>query len=128
MENLNEEGMITEEIQASIEEKVKELRNADPKVGRIYPIVVYGDKEAGEKALYIAYFKQPSFPAFSKYLALAQKDVVGAMRDMAKECFLDGDKELVKNDSLFCYGLMPHLSQLIEVRQGKIVNLSKAGK
>jgi len=50
------------------------------------------------------------------------------MRELAKDCFVDGDKELIKDDSLFIYGLMPHLAQIIELRKGKLVNLSKAGK
>lgn len=50
------------------------------------------------------------------------------MRTLAKECFLDGDKELVDDDSLFLFGLMGQLAQVIEMRNGKLVNLSKTGK
>ena len=107
MENVNEDFFLPEDIQTEIEKKVKELK---------------------EKPYYIGYFKQPPFPTFSKYLSLSQKDQAGAMRELAKDCFVDGDKELIKDDSLFIYGLMPHLAQIIELRKGKLVNLSKAGK
>lgn len=128
MENLNEDYFVSEKVQTEIAKKIEELKAADSKLKRIYPIMVLGDVEAGEKPYYVGYFKQPPFPAFSKYLSLSQKDQAGAMRELAKDCFLDGDKELIKDESLFLYGLMPHLAQLIEMRQGKVVNLSKAGK
>lgn len=125
---MNEDYFSSEKVQSEIENKITTLKQNDPKLKRIYPIMVLGDVEAGEKPYYIGYFKQPPFPAFSKYLSLSQKDQAGAMRELAKDCFLDGDKELIKDESLFLYGLMPHLAQLIEMRQGKVVNLSKAGK
>lgn len=125
---MNEDYFSSEKIQSEIENKITTLKQNDPKLKRVYPIMVLGDIEAGEKPYYIGYFKQPPFPAFSKYLSLSQKDQAGAMRELAKDCFLDGDKELIKDESLFLYGLMPHLAQLIEMRQGKVVNLSKAGK
>jgi hypothetical protein len=128
MENMNEDYFSSEKVQSEIENKITTLKQNDPKLKRIYPIMVLGDVEAKEKPYYIGYFKQPPFPAFSKYLSLSQKDQAGAMRELAKDCFLDGDKELIKDESLFLYGLMPHLAQLIEMRQGKVVNLSKAGK
>lgn len=128
MENMNEDYFSSEKVQSEIENKITTLKQNDPKLKRIYPIMVLGDVEAGEKPYYIGYFKQPPFPAFSKYLSLSQKDQAGAMRELAKDCFLDGDKELIKDESLFLYGLMPHLAQLIEMRHGKVVNLSKAGK
>jgi hypothetical protein len=128
MENMNEDYFSSEKVQSEIKNKITTLKQNDPKLKRIYPIMVLGDVEAGEKPYYIGYFKQPPFPAFSKYLSLSQKDQAGAMRELAKDCFLDGDKELIKDESLFLYGLMPHLAQLIEMRQGKVVNLSKAGK
>jgi hypothetical protein len=124
----NNEFVLAEEIQSEIEKKVADLRASDPKLKRVFPIAVEGDVDAGEKELYVAYFKQPTFAAFSKYLALSQKDQAGAMRELAKDCYVDGDKELIKDESLFIFGLMPHLSQIIEVRKGKMVNLSKAGK
>lgn len=129
MDNQNEEMLLTDEqIQSEIEKKVKELKAADAKLKKVFPIVVDGDTDDGEKPYYVGYFKKPAFPAFSKYLSLSQKDQAGAMRELAKDCFLDGDKELIKDDDLFIYGLMPHLAQLIEIRKGRLVNLSKAGK
>lgn len=128
MENMNEDLFSSDKVQNEIENKIKELKSGDSKLKRVYPIMVLGDVDAGEKPYYIGYFKQPPFPAFSKYLSLSQKDQAGAMRELARDCFLDGDKELIKDESLFLYGLMPHLAQLIEMRQGKVVNLSKAGK
>ena len=44
------------------------------------------------------------------------------MRTLAKDCFLDGDKELIDNESLFLFGLMGQLSEVISTRQSTIVN------
>lgn len=124
---LTDELMVSEDILQTINNKVNELLAANPKLKRVYPIFVEGDESDGQE-YFVGYFRQPSFVAFSKYMSLSQKDQVGAMRELAKECFLDGDKELIKDESLFLYGLMPHLFSLIEVRKGTLVNLSKAGK
>ena len=128
MENVQiEEFELEESVLKTIDAKVTELLAANNKLRRVYPIYIEGD-ECDGKAYYIGYFKQPSFVAFSKYMSLSQKDQVGAMRELAKDCFIEGDKELITDDSLFVYGLMPHLVRLIEIRKGKLVNLSKAGK
>jgi hypothetical protein len=47
---------------------------------------------------------------------------------LAKDCFIEGDRELIDDDSLFLFGLMGQLSEIIKMRQGKLVNLSKTGK
>lgn len=122
-----EELELSAEVLKTIDTKVAELLASNAKLKRVFPIYVEGD-ECDGKEYYIGYFKQPSFVAFSKYMSLSQKDQVGAMRELAKDCFLAGDDELVKDESLFIYGLMPHLVRLIEIRKGKLVNLSKAGK
>lgn len=119
-------GLTPEKIK-EIEEKVEALKASNPK-SRILPIAVEGDPSYDEKEVYVGCFKQPTFADFSKYMAASQKDQVVAMRVLAKDCFLDGDKELVDNDSLFLFGLMGQLSELIKIRQGRLVNLSKNGK
>lgn len=125
-EEISLNGLSSEKIK-EIEEKMAALKTAHPKA-RIFPLAVEGDPDCDDKEIYIGYFKQPSFPEFSKYLAASQKDQVVAMRVLAKDCFLDGDKELVDNDSLFLFGLMGQLTEIIKMRQGKLVNLSKTGK
>jgi hypothetical protein len=119
---------IDTELLSTIEKKVKELKSQNPDKKMIFPIVVDGKSEYGEKEHYVGYFCQPSFKTFSKYLTAAQNNQAVAMRVLAKDCFLDGDKELVDDDSLFLFGLMGQLSQIIEMRHGRLVNLSKPGK
>lgn len=77
----------------------------------------------GEKEIYVAYMSEPSFPQFSKFMAASKKDEVIAMRTLARDCFVDGDKELVDDESLFLFGLMGQLSELITTRQSVLVNL-----
>ena len=118
---------ISPEIQKTIEKTVASLKEKDPKLKVVYPICVKGT-EYDEKELYIGYFRQPSFQPFSKYLIAAQSNQAVAMRTLAKDCFLEGDKDLVDDDSLFIFGLMAQLTKIIEVRHGRLVNLSKPGK
>ena len=44
------------------------------------------------------------------------------MRQLARACFIEGDKELVDNESLFLFGLMSQLSEIITTRQSLLVN------
>jgi hypothetical protein len=125
-ETITIEGLTPERIK-EVENKMAELKAANPKK-RIFPLAVEGDPDFDEKDVYIGYFKQPSFVEFSKYLAASQKDQAVAMRTLARDCFLDGDRALIDDDSLFLFGLMGQLSEIIKMRQGKLVNLSKAGK
>ena len=116
------------ELLASIEKKAKELKEKNPDKKIIFPIVVDGNVEYGEKEHYVGYFCQPAFKTFSKYLTAAQNNQAVAMRVLAKDCFVDGDRDLVDDDSLFLFGLMGQLSKIIEMRHGRLVNLSKPGK
>ena len=116
------------ELLASIEKKAKELKEKNPDKKIIFPIVVDGNVEFGEKEHYVGYFCQPSFKTFSKYLTAAQNNQAVAMRVLAKDCFVDGDRDRVDDDSLFLFGLMGQLSKIIEMRHGRLVNLSKPGK
>lgn len=94
---------------------------------RVYPIVVFGD-EYDDKDVYIAYFREPDFIAFSKFVQLQKKDEIAAVRSLAHDTFIQGDKELVDDDSLFLYGLSTKLVNIIGSRQAKVANFSIAGK
>jgi len=116
------DGALKEKIAAH----VKELRVKNPALKKVFPIVVQGD-EYDEKEVYVGYFKQPDMSSFSKYISISPKDQVGALRELGKDCFVDGDKEML-TDSLFLFGTMAQLSSIIQVRNSAIVNLSKPGK
>ena len=123
---LQEVEALDPKVQAAIEKKVAELKENNPKA-RIIPLMVEGEG-SDEKDIYVGYFVQPSFLNFSKYLTLSQKDQASAMRQLAKDCFLDGDRELIADASLFLFGLMGQLQHLIKMRGGRVINLSKPGK
>lgn len=118
---------ISADLQKTIEKEVSLLKEKDPKLKVVFPIIVEGS-DYDDKEMYIGYFRQPSFQSFSKYLSASQSNQAVAMRTLATDCFLGGDKELVDDDSLFLYGLMGQLSKVIEMRHGRLVNLSKPGK
>lgn len=124
---VNELEALDPKMQAAIEKKVAELKAANPKL-RIRPLIVEGDGEDDAKEVYIGYFSKPSFINFSKYLTLSQKDQANAMRQLAKDCFIEGDREMIDDDDLFLFGLMGQLQHLIKMRGGRLVNLSKPGK
>lgn len=124
--NTQENVTLNSEVQATIEKKVADLKKNNPKA-KIFPLLVEGDID-DEKEVYIGYFTQPNFITFSKYMTFAQKDQVSAMRQLARDCFLDGDRELIDDDSLFLFGLMGQLQHIIKMRGGRVINLSKPGK
>ena len=117
-----DEKSLTLQQEAEIKKKASELKT-EKKLRKVYPIVVFGDTTSGEKEFYIAYLGEPTFPQFSKFMAASKKDEVMAMKTLAKDCFLDGDKELVDNESLFLFGLMGQLSEIISTRQSVLINL-----
>lgn len=117
-----EEKVLTLTQEAEIKKKANQLK-LDKKLRKVFPIVVFGDANIDEKDLYIAYLGEPSFPQFSKFMVASKKDEVAAMRTLAKDCFIEGDKELVDNESLFLFGLMGQLSEIISTRQSLLVNL-----
>ena len=107
-----DEKMLSLEQEIKIKEKALKLKE-EKKLRKICPMVVFGDTANGEKEIYVAYMSEPSFPQFSKFMAASKKD----------DCFVDGDKELVDDESLFLFGLMGQLSELITTRQSVLVNL-----
>lgn len=117
-----EEKTLSLEQTEEIKKTVDRLKKENPKVKRVIPVAVFGN-ENDTKELYLAYLKEPDFIAFSKFSTMGKKDEVAAMRQLAKECYLNGDKELVDDDSLFLFGLMPQLVSLFQARQVAIVNL-----
>lgn len=124
---LEEEFVISDELQKNIDARIAKLREKYPKC-RIYAIVIQGS-EFDEKDLYVGYFREPSFKSFSKYLSFVSNgQQAPGMRALATECFLEGDRDLVDDDSLFLFGLMGQLAKVIEMRHGQLVNLSKARK
>ena len=116
-----EEKMLTMKQESEIKEKAQKIKE-EKKLRKIYPMVVF-DEDGDEKEAYVAYMSEPTFPQFSKFMAASKKDEVMAMRTLAKDCFIDGDRELVDNDSMFLFGLMGQLSELITTRQSTLVNL-----
>lgn len=119
---------VSEELLETIEKRVEEIKQENPKLKKVYPVVVFGDPEAGEKESYVAYLREPNLASFPKFMMLSKKEEVPAMRVLAKDCFICGDQELLDDDSLFLYGLMSQLSEIISSCQAVLVNLSKPGK
>lgn len=123
-----EDGLeLTPELEKEIENKVVELKKANPSVRAIFPIMVAGS-EYDDKELYIGYFRQPDLKTFSKFTAASANNQTLALHTLAKDCFLGGDDSLINDDNLFLFGTMGQLSKIIEMRHGRLVNLSKARK
>ena len=117
-----EEKTLTLEQTEEIKKTVDRLKKENPKVKRVVPVAVFGN-EGDTKELYIIYLQEPDLVTFSKFSTMGKKDEVTAMRQLAKECYLAGDKELADDDSLFLFGLMPQLVNLFQVRQIAVLNL-----
>lgn len=117
-----EDKLLTLQQESEIKAKALKLKT-DKKLRKIFPLVVFGDTSCDEKEIYVAYMSEPTFSVFSKFMAASKKDEVTAMKTLAKDCFVDGDKELVDNESLFLFGLMGQLTEIIATRQSALVNL-----
>ena len=111
------EKALTLTQETEIKEKAKQIKT-EKKLRK-----VFGNESDDEKEFYVAYMREPSFAQFSKFMTASKKDEVTAMRTLAKDCFLDGDKDLVDDESLFLFGLMGQLSEIIATRQSILVNL-----
>lgn len=116
-----EEKNLTLEQEAQIKKQAAELKT-QKKLRKVHAMVVFGDPDCGEKEFYVAYMQEPTFPVFSKFMAASKKDEVMAMRALARDCFIEGDRELVEDESLFLFGLMGQLSEIITTRQSRLVN------
>ena len=115
------EKTLTLAQETEIKEKAQKLK-ADKKLKKVFSMVVFGDTNCGEKDFYVAFMAEPTFCQFSKFMAASKKDEVTAMRTLAKDCFIEGDKELIDDESLFLFGLMTQLSEIITTRQSLLVN------
>lgn len=125
MEESKELSLTQEE---EIKKKLESLKKEDLKKNkRIRPIVIFGD-EFDDKDIYVGYFREPDFATFSKFVQLQKKDDVAALRALARDTFVDGDKEMIDDDSIFLYGLSAEMGKILEARQTKVVNFYKAGK
>ena len=125
---MEESKELTSAQEEEIKKKLESLRKEDPKKNkRIRPIVIFGD-EFDDKGIYVGYFREPDFAAFSKFVQLQKKDEVAALRALARDTFVDGDKEMIDDDSIFLYGLSAEMGKILEARQTKVVNFYKAGK
>ena len=65
-----EEKMLTLEQEAKIKEKALKIKE-EKKLRKVYPMVVYGETECGEKEYYVAFMAEPTFPhSVSPYTTL----------------------------------------------------------
>lgn len=115
-ENIN----VSVEVRQLIQTKIEALK-AKANIKKIFVILVPGDEEAGEKPLYVGYFRRPNMMEFSQYMSFVQKDIVQANRMLSQNIFLDGDKELVDDDDMFLFGTMPQLNGIIDARNGALI-------
>lgn len=107
-------------IREQIAAKIVELK-AKHNVKKVFVVIVEGDVDAGEKPYYICYMRRPNMMQFSQYMNFVQKDLVQANQMLAKNIYLDGDKELIDDEELFLYGTMQQLNHVIDSRNSDLV-------
>ena len=111
---------IAGETRKQIDQKVVELK-AKFGVKKVYVIIVQGYTDTNEKPYYIGYFRRPNMMHFSQYMSFVQKDPVQANFMLAKNVFLDGDRELIDDEDMFLYGTMQQLGSIIDSRNSDMV-------
>ena len=107
-------------IREQIAAKIVELK-AKHNVKKVFVVIVEGDVDAGVKPYYICYMRRPNMMQFSQYMNFVQKDLVQANQMLAKNIYLDGDKELIDDEELFLYGTMQQLNHVIDSRNSDLV-------
>ena len=108
------------EYRTQISAKIVELK-AKFNIKKVFVVIVEGNADDGEKPYYIAYLRRPNLMQFSQYMNFVQKDLVQANQMLARNIFLDGDKELIDDEELFLYGTMNQLNHVIDTRNSDIV-------
>lgn len=116
------EPTANEKLQALIESSKKRAVEIKAEKGlkTVYPIIIAG--RPGEKELMLAYFGEPNFPTFSKFLTLQKTDEVTALKTLASDLFIEGDRELLDDTSVFLFGTMAQLQGIFTPREGLFVN------
>lgn len=118
---LNNESLnLPIEYRTQIATKIAELK-AKFNIKKVFVVIVEGNANDGEKPYYIAYLRRPNLMQFSQYMNFVQKDLVQANQMLARNIFLDGDKELIDDEELFLYGTMNQLNHVIDARNSDIV-------
>ena len=110
-----------EKIKKEVKEAIEDIKAKNPKIRKVFPFLIEGE-DGDEKDRYIIYLRQPSLVEFSQYMSLAEADGVGAMRDLAKNCYVGGDKEPVNDENIFLFGLLPNMQSILATRQSRLVN------
>lgn len=116
------EKELKKEEKQSILDRAAQIKKEQKRKGRVLPIAVFG-REDDEKELYVAYFGEPSMANMSKFLTLSKTNEVKAMQQLAKDMFIEGDRDLVDDESLFMLGAMQVVGKIIESRQALVVGL-----
>lgn len=113
---------LPEDLMKTIEGEVKAIKKANPTLKKVHVIIIQGEGD-DDKPYYVAYFKRPGVVGMSKFAAAAEKDKAIGAKVLANDNFIKGDRELIDNEDLFVYGLMPRILEILKTRSGKIVNL-----
>ncbi len=108
---------------AEIEKRVEELKK-EHDLKKVIPMIVENE-DGGVK---VVYMKHPSFGDFSKFQTMGKSNEMLALRQLARDCFLDGDRSEIDDDQKFMTGIMSNMSAIITFRRSAIVDLSKARK
>jgi len=114
--------VVSQKVKEQIMLRIKEIKE-EQGLKKVFAIIVAGDCGNGEKDFYIGYFKRPNMHVLGTYLSMVQKDVIQAASNLAKLCFVEGDKELINDEDIFCYGTMGQLPQIIESRDSELLKL-----
>lgn len=113
------EKELDKKIIEEIKSKIASLKADKPK-RKIFPLVVFGE-DGDDKEVYVGYFARPNMMTFDKFLTMSKSQgEVKSMNVLANDCFIDGDRELIDNEDLFIYGLMPQLSTILNSRTGQL--------
>ena len=85
---------------------------------KVYLMVEFGNLY-DKKEMYVALMAEPTFSQLSKFMPVSKKDEVSAMRTLVKDCFIEGDHELVNKNFQFLFCLTGQLTDLLSLARAR---------
>ena len=109
-----------EEVLVKLEEERQEFANklkTKHQAKKVFFIEVESEEEA-DKWLG-AYFRKPNLKEFSYFTSLAERDKIGALQDLMKKIFLEGDSQIIEDDDYFL-SAMTQIEDIVNVQASRI--------
>lgn len=81
----------------------------------VYSLIVKGENDQQ----HVAFFKKPTRPVLSSYMALVNRDPMKAREIIFSNCWIEGDEVIKTDEDLYVSALL-QIDDLIEIRSAEV--------